>query len=62
MDDENVDRCRVCKSDKIRYILDYKHILLGKATESLWVCDNCYYRFKRKYTPNKVYDFKPKKK
>ncbi len=45
----NADRCKECKSDKIRHILDYKHVILGKYIDSLWVCDNCYRRFKRKY-------------
>ena len=29
--------------------MDYKNVLLGRATEALWVCDNCYLRFKTKY-------------
>jgi len=41
--------CPKCSSEKIRYILDYEHVLRRQKTDSLWVCDNCYYRFKTKY-------------
>lgn len=47
-----IQNCPQCKSPKIRYVLDYKHVLLDKITETLWVCDNCYYRFKAKYKFN----------
>lgn len=56
METPHIGRCQECRSTKIRHVLDYKHIILGKYTESLWVCDNCYRRFKRKYMfPQKLY-------
>ena len=44
-----IETCPKCTSPKIRFILDYEHVLLNRKTESLWVCDNCYYRFRAKY-------------
>lgn len=41
--------CPKCRSDKTRFIMDYKHMLTGKLVESLFVCDNCYQQFKKKY-------------
>ena len=44
-----IEKCPKCGSPKIRFILDYEHVLLNRKTESLWVCDNCFYRFRTKY-------------
>ena len=29
--------------------MDFRNVLLNRTTEALWVCNNCFYRFKRKY-------------
>lgn len=47
-----ISKCPQCRNERIRRIMDFKHILLGSLIESLWVCDNCFYRFKVKYKFN----------